>query len=163
MTVYHVISVAGGWMRDSIANLPLANCMELTSANTGQSNSPPDCLDLDGFESQSLPTKKPHRKVWFFCWQRMRDSNPRKRSQSPVCYRYTNPLFGTVILYPIIRKCQGLFFVFMGCAKNAPHFCYSPSGAASGGASGAGSGTGSGVTSGSGFGAAWVAGGSLGT
>ena len=25
-------------------------------------------------------------------WQRMRDSNPRKRSQSPVCYRYTNPL-----------------------------------------------------------------------
>ena len=25
-------------------------------------------------------------------WQRVRDSNPRKRSQSPVCYRYTNPL-----------------------------------------------------------------------
>ena len=23
----------------------------------------------------------------------MRDSNPRKRSQSPVCYRYTNPLY----------------------------------------------------------------------
>ena len=22
----------------------------------------------------------------------MRDSNPRERSQSPVCYRYTNPL-----------------------------------------------------------------------
>ena len=28
-----------------------------------------------------------------FVWQRMRDSNPRKRSQSPVCYRYTNPLY----------------------------------------------------------------------
>ena len=28
-------------------------------------------------------------------WQRMRDSNPRKRSQSPVCYRYTNPLYYT--------------------------------------------------------------------
>ena len=27
-----------------------------------------------------------------FRWQRMRDSNPRERSQSPVCYRYTNPL-----------------------------------------------------------------------
>ena len=27
-------------------------------------------------------------------WQRMRDSNPRERSQSPVCYRYTNPLGG---------------------------------------------------------------------
>ena len=26
-------------------------------------------------------------------WQRMRDSNPRERSQSPVCYRYTNPLW----------------------------------------------------------------------
>ena len=30
--------------------------------------------------------------VFGFLWQRMRDSNPRKRSQSPVCYRYTNPL-----------------------------------------------------------------------
>ena len=28
----------------------------------------------------------------FSSWQGMRDSNPRKRSQSPVCYRYTNPL-----------------------------------------------------------------------
>ena len=32
-----------------------------------------------------------HRFV-YFVWQRMRDSNPRERSQSPVCYRYTNPL-----------------------------------------------------------------------
>ena len=32
--------------------------------------------------------------IWYF-WQRMRDSNPRKRSQSPVCYRYTNPLCHT--------------------------------------------------------------------
>ena len=31
-------------------------------------------------------------KASVFFWQRMRDSNPRKRSQSPVCYRYTNPL-----------------------------------------------------------------------
>lgn len=30
----------------------------------------------------------------FSFWQGMRDSNPRKRSQSPVCYRYTNPLTG---------------------------------------------------------------------
>ena len=34
-----------------------------------------------------------YRKVSVIFWQRMRDSNPRKRSQSPVCYRYTNPLF----------------------------------------------------------------------
>lgn len=34
------------------------------------------------------------RSAWEGCflWQGMRDSNPRKRSQSPVCYRYTNPL-----------------------------------------------------------------------
>ena len=26
-------------------------------------------------------------------WQRMKDSNPHERSQSPVCYHYTNPLY----------------------------------------------------------------------
>ena len=31
-------------------------------------------------------------------WQGMRDSNPRKRSQSPVCYRYTNPLYAVLFL-----------------------------------------------------------------
>ena len=31
-------------------------------------------------------------------WQRMRDSNPRERSQSPVCYRYTNPLCNGFII-----------------------------------------------------------------
>ena len=47
-------------------------------------------------------------------WQRMRDSNPRKRSQSPVCYRYTNPLCHTeqLGLYQIFRKCQVLFSFF---------------------------------------------------
>ena len=34
-----------------------------------------------------------------FCWQRMRDSNPRERSQSPVCYRYTNPLWAEQLYY----------------------------------------------------------------
>ena len=38
--------------------------------------------------------KNTQPRVWLSVfWQRMRDSNPRKRSQSPVCYRYTNPLF----------------------------------------------------------------------
>ena len=49
-------------------------------------------------------------------WQRMRDSNPRKRSQSPVCYRYTNPLFrcsqATSLLYSFRRKSQALFSNF---------------------------------------------------
>ena len=38
--------------------------------------------------------ENPLRKQRASFWQRMRDSNPRKRSQSPVCYRYTNPLSG---------------------------------------------------------------------
>ena len=48
------------------------------------------------FESLSKfsANKKGHPFGWPFHWQRMRDSNPRKRSQSPVCYRYTNPLGG---------------------------------------------------------------------
>ena len=55
-------------------------------------------------------------------WQRMRDSNPRKRSQSPVCYRYTNPLsHGQSLLYAQCRKSQALFsklyifFIFVRC------------------------------------------------
>ena len=40
--------------------------------------------------------KTPPKWVVFLFWQRMRDSNPRKRSQSPVCYRYTNPLCGAL-------------------------------------------------------------------
>ncbi len=44
--------------------------------------------------SSSANKKRPSERMVFFCWQRMRDSNPRKRSQSPVCYRYTNPLGG---------------------------------------------------------------------
>ena len=54
------------------------------------------------------------RSAWEGCflWQGMRDSNPRKRSQSPVCYRYTNPLyFGSdteqrLLLYAEPAKCQ---------------------------------------------------------
>ncbi len=32
-------------------------------------------------------------------WQRRKDSNPHKRSQSPVCYLYTTPLNASVIIY----------------------------------------------------------------
>ena len=62
------------------------------------------------FESPSEANKKRHPNGWRFCWQRMRDSNPRKRSQSPVCYRYTNPLsHGQRLLYAQRRKSQALF------------------------------------------------------
>ena len=43
-------------------------------------------------------------------WQRMRDSNPRKRSQSPVCYRYTNPL------------CVRHGYYYSEWSKNVKHF-----------------------------------------
>ena len=51
----------------------------------------------DKLLNRSNPTpiakeKSPTFRLSFFFWQRMRDSNPRERSQSPVCYRYTNPL-----------------------------------------------------------------------
>ena len=46
------------------------------------------------YNSYPNPKQKiPNRNSDWGFWQRMRDSNPRKRSQSPVCYRYTNPLF----------------------------------------------------------------------
>ena len=54
----------------------------------------------------------------FSFWQRMRDSNPRERSQSPVCYRYTNPLCATrlrqarILLYPFRQKSQAIFSCF---------------------------------------------------
>ncbi len=51
-------------------------------------------------------------------WQGMRDSNPRKRSQSPVCYRYTNPLYScsgtdpeSMIYYTAIFQIVKHFFV----------------------------------------------------
>ena len=49
------------------------------------------------FPLVSATKKDAHRRP--FLWQRMRDSNPRKRSQSPVCYRYTNPLFTNQMYY----------------------------------------------------------------
>ena len=43
---------------------------------------------------QNIKEKLRYSKEYRSFWQGMRDSNPRKRSQSPVCYRYTNPLYG---------------------------------------------------------------------
>ena len=90
-------------MRDSI----ILWCRPRQAGDEQQSTG---LLHLDGFESPSEANKKSHPNGWLFCWQRMRDSNPRERSQSPVCYRYTNPLSATVVLYPIILKCQEIFF-----------------------------------------------------
>ena len=49
------------------------------------------------WKSSDIDRKTPNilRMFGELSWQGMRDSNPRKRSQSPVCYRYTNPLYVT--------------------------------------------------------------------
>ena len=62
-------------------------------------------------------TSNHSRLLVFLLWQGMRDSNPRKRSQSPVCYRYTNPLNGLLpkrmIIITISRKKSRLIFSFL--------------------------------------------------
>ena len=62
--------------------------------------------------------KKPHllSANVVFSWQRMRDSNPRKRSQSPVCYRYTNPLFVRRLLW--LTSNMGIIARFMKMSSN---------------------------------------------
>ena len=54
-------------------------------------------------------------------WQRMRDSNPRERSQSPVCYRYTNPLSAERLYYTHFRqKVKEYFQPFRRARRNSP-------------------------------------------
>ena len=47
-------------------------------------------------------------------WQREKDSNPHIRSQSPLCYLYTIPLFVTCKWYytQIYEKVKSFFFFF---------------------------------------------------
>ena len=71
----------------------------------------PETLDIKRKNLRSLGI------VGFSSWQGMRDSNPRKRSQSPVCYRYTNPLNGffpkRMIIITISCKKSRLIFSFL--------------------------------------------------
>ena len=80
----------------------------------GTSRYPPDIGILMSSNPYPLffANKKRHPIGWRFCWQRMRDSNPRKRSQSPVCYRYTNPLSVNGSIICKILKKSTLFFKF---------------------------------------------------
>ena len=57
---------------------------------TGIFFTPPSVGPSSSNPSSSTKKSRPLLRSGF--WQRMRDSNPRERSQSPVCYRYTNPL-----------------------------------------------------------------------
>ena len=71
----------------------------------------PETLDIKRKNLRSLGI------VGFSSWQGMRDSNPRKRSQSPVCYRYTNPLNDffpkRMIIITISCKKSRLIFSFL--------------------------------------------------
>ena len=82
-------------MRDSMADLPLGQIIRSNRHRAADWQGSTGALHWMGSNPAKLQkTKKRHPKVSLLCWQRMRDSNPRKRSQSPVCYRYTNPLCG---------------------------------------------------------------------
>ena len=75
-------------IRDSFVFLPMAKIM-VSSRRAGTS----DAHSHRNLSFESLSdAKKTTPKGCGLFWQRMRDSNPRERSQSPVCYRYTNPL-----------------------------------------------------------------------
>ena len=75
-------------MRDSIR-------LRSRHRRAGDEQHPTGVLHLDRFESLTTVKIADTRMGICYFWQRMRDSNPRKRSQSPVCYRYTNPLCHT--------------------------------------------------------------------
>ena len=90
-------------------------------------------LHLDWFESLLFffaKIKTPPKRVVFLFWQRMRDSNPRKRSQSPVCYRYTNPLCladNMVIIRNYFKKSSAFFIFskkFFGEETSPPKYCF---------------------------------------
>ena len=97
----------GQRMRDSIKLWCRCGPARSEQGSTG-------ALHLDRFESLTSAIKNTQPRKWLgVFWQRMRDSNPRKRSQSPVCYRYTNPLNATTLLYAILFKSQALFAKFV--------------------------------------------------
>ena len=56
-----------------------------------------DCFRFDALKSfEKISTHKQrknhHSDEWWFSWQREKDSNPHKQSQSLSCYPYTIPL-----------------------------------------------------------------------
>lgn len=111
-------------MRDSIYILfPEGNKIEvLPPSRPAASRCPPDiCIKSVRIPAQ-IKNADTRMGICIF-WQRMRDSNPRKRSQSPVCYRYTNPLsHGRDLLYARNRKSQVLFSIFRTFFSSA--YCY---------------------------------------
>ena len=72
-------------------------------------------VSMDDGEKRKRKTPNFFRNQAF--WQRMRDSNPRKRSQSPVCYRYTNPLDLERSYYTQFSENVKLYFSFFTASR----------------------------------------------
>ncbi len=92
---------------------------------------PEPCMEMSSNPTHVYKKNRDTERCLCF-WQRMRDSNPRKRSQSPVCYRYTNPLFVRHSWSPtsnmgiIPRKVKKSSIIFLFFKKTFPQICSVP-------------------------------------
>ena len=80
------------WGRDEGFDCPFPTGKRYSVFRPRKSSPPPEGCSYMGSNPFRITQKRPTTFVVGLFWQRMRDSNPRERSQSPVCYRYTNPL-----------------------------------------------------------------------
>ena len=83
----------------------------------------PVCGLVPPFRIPNPMAKKKHTRMGVLLfWQRMRDSNPRERGQSPVCYRYTNPLCWDYYtqIFVKVKKSFCLFQTFSSQGKGLP-------------------------------------------
>ena len=112
IVILQLRSFHGAGNRTRFAFSPLAKIMVALRQAVAR-NSPPDCCIQMGSNPHQVKNTQPRMWLSVF-WQRMRDSNPRKRSQSPVCYRYTNPLNAERLYYiQLSGKVKGKNIIFL--------------------------------------------------
>ena len=75
---------------------------------------PPACADM--IRILPLCKKEDHPTGGLLFWQRRKDSNPHKRSQSPVCYLYTTPLNARDIIHDF-RDLSSSNLQFLCCRR----------------------------------------------
>ena len=91
-------------MRNSFAFLPVRQKQRFGSVKPSPATVRRTVALKSSNPSAEWQNKNTTHRVVFLFWQRMRDSNPRERSQSPVCYRYTNPLSSRFIIRNFSEK-----------------------------------------------------------
>lgn len=57
-------------------------------------------------------------------WQRNRDSNPNKQSQSLSCYRYTIPLCATITIIPFFSNLSRKIYLFLVFFEKSFSLCF---------------------------------------